>query len=65
LEAKATDISLEVLRPAKTSPDSAATRREKMVRDLADAMLNQRFSKLAKARGRALHLRVNPTATST
>ena len=51
MEAKAVDISLEILRPARNLPDSAASRREKMVRDLADAMLNQRFSKLAKAEG--------------
>ena len=51
MEAKAVDVSLEILRPAKNRPDSAATRRDKMVRDLADAMLNQRFSKLAKAEG--------------
>ncbi|MEN3941264.1 insulinase family protein [Prosthecobacter sp. SYSU 5D2] len=49
MEAKAVDISIEMLRPAKNKPDSAATRREQMVRDLADAMINQRLSKLAKA----------------
>lgn len=48
LEAKAVDLSIEIPRPAKNKPDTAANRREKMVRDLADAMLNQRFSKLAK-----------------
>lgn len=51
MEAKSVDLSIEVLRPAKNKPDSAAARREKMVRDLADAMLNQRFSKLVKAEG--------------
>ncbi len=51
MEAKAVDISLEMLRPAKNRPDRAETRRDKMVRDLADAMLNQRLSKLAKAEG--------------
>ncbi|MCW0218405.1 MAG: insulinase family protein, partial [Prosthecobacter sp.] len=49
MEAKAVDISIELLRPAKNKPDTAATRREKMVRDLADEMINQRLSKLAKA----------------
>ncbi|TDU72779.1 zinc protease [Prosthecobacter fusiformis] len=49
MEAKAVDISVEMLRPAKNKPDSVATRREKMVRDLADEMINQRLSKLAKA----------------
>lgn len=48
LEAKAVDLSIEIPRPAKNKPDTAASRREKMVRDLADAMLNQRFSELAK-----------------
>jgi zinc protease len=48
LEAKAVDLSIEIPRPAKNKPDTAANRRDKMVRDLADAMLNQRFSKLAK-----------------
>lgn len=48
MEAKALDISVEIVRPARNQPDSAESRREKMVRDLADAMLNQRFSKLAK-----------------
>jgi len=51
MEAQAVDISIEILRPAKNKPDTAATRREKMVRDLADDMLNQRLSKLAKAEG--------------
>lgn len=51
MEAKSVDLSLEIVRPAKNQPDTAATRREKMVRDLADAMLNQRFSKLVKAEG--------------
>ena len=48
-EAKAVDISIEMLRPAKNKADTAANRREKMVRDLADAMLNMRLSELAKA----------------
>jgi len=51
MQAKSVDISIENPRPAKNKPDSAAARREKMVRDLADAMLNQRFSKLVKAEG--------------
>ncbi len=50
MEASAVDISMEIVRPAKNKPDSAETRREKMVRDLADSMLNQRFTKLAKAK---------------
>jgi len=51
MEAQAVDISIEMLRPAKNKPDTAASRREKMVRDLADEMINQRLSKLAKAEG--------------
>lgn len=49
MEAKAVDISVELLHPAQNKPDSAESRREKLVRDLADSMLNQRLSKLAKA----------------
>lgn len=48
-DAPATDISIEINRPAKKRPDTAARRREIMVRDFGDLMLNQRFSKLAKA----------------
>ena len=48
-DAPATDISIEVLRPAKVVPDTAARRRELMVRDLGDLMLNTRFSQLEKA----------------
>ena len=50
-DAPATDISIEVLRPAAKRPDSAARRRELMVRDLGDLMINTRFSTLAKAEG--------------
>lgn len=49
MEAEALTLSVEVPRPAKNKPDSAATRREKTIRDLADMMINQRLSKLAKA----------------
>ncbi len=51
MEAKAVDLSIEMLRPAKNKPDSVASRREKMVRDLADEMVNQRLSKLVKEEG--------------
>lgn len=51
MEAKAVQMSIEVLRPAQNKVDTVATRREKMVRDLADMMVNQRLSKLAKAEG--------------
>ncbi len=51
MEAQATDISIEIVRPAENKPDNAANRREKTVRDLADMMINQRLSKLAKADG--------------
>ena len=50
-DAPATDISIELQRPSKKQPDTTARRRELMVRDLADLMLNTRFSKLAKAEG--------------
>ena len=53
-DAPATDISIEVLRPAKVVPDTAARRRELMVRDMGDLMLNTRFSQLAKAENAAI-----------
>lgn len=49
MQAEALTISVEVPRPAKKEADTAASRREKTVRDLADMMINQRLSKLAKA----------------
>lgn len=51
MQAEALTLSIEIPRPAKNQPDNAATRREKMIRDLADMMINQRLSKLAKAEG--------------
>lgn len=51
MEAPTTDISIEALTAASKDPDSAAKRRTKMVRLLADSMLNQRLSLLAKAEG--------------
>ncbi|HRH98948.1 MAG TPA: pitrilysin family protein, partial [Prosthecobacter sp.] len=51
MQAESLTISVEIPRPAQNKPDNAATRREKMIRDLADMMINQRLSKLAKAEG--------------
>ena len=51
MEAPNTDISIEVLKQASKDSDSAAKRRAKMIRTLADSMLNQRFSLLTKAEG--------------
>ncbi len=51
MQAEALTLSIEIPRPAENKPDSAATRREKTIRDLADMMINQRLSKLAKAEG--------------
>lgn len=51
LEAAATEISIEVVRDASKDDDSAARRRAKMIRGLADSMINQRLSLLAKAEG--------------
>lgn len=48
MEAAATDISLEITRPSKGRPDSAARRRELLVRDLGDFMLNNRLQELTK-----------------
>ncbi len=49
MESPATDISIEITEPSQKKLDTTATRREKMARDFADMMINQRFSKLAKA----------------
>lgn len=49
MEAAATDISIETIGDASKAEDSVARRRTKMIRGLADAMLNQRLSELAKA----------------
>lgn len=49
MQAEALTMSLEIPRPAENKKDTAASRREKTTRDLADMMINQRFSKLAKA----------------
>ncbi|MBX7210004.1 MAG: insulinase family protein [Verrucomicrobiaceae bacterium] len=47
-DSPATDMSIELQRPSKQLPDTAVRRRELLVRDLADSMINTRFSKLAK-----------------
>lgn len=49
MEAAATDISIETITEATKEGDSVARRRDKMIRGLADAMLNQRLTELAKA----------------
>lgn len=49
MEAKSVNVSIEVLSSASKYVDSAARRKSDMIRDLADMMLDQRFSKLAKA----------------
>jgi zinc protease len=49
MEAGSVDISIEVQHPADNKPDTAAKRREIMVRDMGDLMVNQRLAELAKA----------------
>lgn len=51
MEAQALTLSIERLVPAAKEPDTTADRRKKLVSNLADAMINQRLSKLAKAEG--------------
>jgi zinc protease len=51
MEAQSLTLSVEIPRPALNRPDNAESRREILIRDLADMMLNQRLSKLAKAEG--------------
>jgi zinc protease len=48
MESPAVEISIEVLSDATKDPDTSSLRRTRMVRGLADAMLNQRFSEQAK-----------------
>lgn len=48
MEAAATDISIETITEASKEGDSMMRRRAKMIRSLADNMLNQRLSELAK-----------------
>ncbi len=51
MEAQALTISVELQHEAKNEPDTAADRRVKLIRNLADMMINQRLSALAKAEG--------------
>jgi zinc protease len=51
MEAKAVNVSIEVVRSAGSYEDSTERRKTDMIRDLADMMLDQRFSKLAKEDG--------------
>ena len=48
-EAAAVEISIETNRDASKDDDTAARRRAKLIRQLADTMINQRLSRLAKA----------------
>jgi zinc protease len=41
-------IDVDTARPTRNLPDNLATRRERVIRNLADAMLNRRFEILAK-----------------
>jgi zinc protease len=47
-ELSSTDVSLIALRPYIAKPDTAATRSERMPLELAHAILNRRFERLAK-----------------
>ncbi len=51
MEAQSLTLSVEIPRPALNKPDNAESRRETLIRDLADMMINQRMSKLTKAEG--------------
>ncbi|MEO6874232.1 MAG: insulinase family protein [Opitutaceae bacterium] len=50
-EAPATTVMITGITPAPNEPDTIATRRKELPRDLAVAMLNRRFSELAKKEG--------------
>lgn len=47
-EASSTNVAIQVVRPADRTPDTAARRLRDLPLELAHAMLNQRFSELAK-----------------
>jgi len=47
-EAGQVSITVDVTRPSRNLPDNLATRRERVIRALADAMLNRRFEILAR-----------------
>jgi zinc protease len=53
-ELTSTDVSLLSLRPYQAKPDSTATRTERMPLELAHAILNRRFARLAKQEGAAI-----------
>lgn len=48
MEAKSVNVSIEVPRPASEYKDTKERRKTDMIRDLADMMLDQRFSKITK-----------------
>jgi zinc protease len=48
MEAKAVDLSIEVNRQIGPKADTAAERKTRLVRNLADSVINQRLSKIAK-----------------
>ncbi len=48
MEAKAVDLSIEVVKQIDAKSDTAVERRLRLIRGLADAVINQRLSKLAK-----------------
>ncbi|MDI1248632.1 MAG: insulinase family protein [Lacunisphaera sp.] len=50
-EAPATTVTITSLIPAPNEPDTAANRRKELPRHIAIAMLNRRFSELAKQEG--------------
>jgi zinc protease len=53
-EVSSSGVSLMVIRPAVTKPDTVATRTEDLKLDIAHAILNRRFERLAKAEGSAV-----------
>jgi zinc protease len=48
MESKAVDLSIEVNRQIGPKADTAAERKTRLVRNLADSVINQRLSKIAK-----------------
>ena len=57
-EVTSTDVSLMLVRPYQSKPDTAATRAERMTLDIAHSILSRRFERLSKDR----RLRRSPRA---
>ena len=53
-ELSSTDVSLTLVRPYQTKPDTAATRLQNMKLDIAHSIISRRFERLSKIEGSAV-----------